>query len=308
MQSGGIDHSAGISIGASASTALAQPRCGVWGVLNVTDDSFSDGGMHLEPRAALAHAEKLAREGASVIDIGGASSRPAGKTYGAGAGALTPEQELARVAPVIEAVRPLGVALSIDTMQPLVARAALGLGARIVNDVSCAANRELLEVVAAAEAGYVVMHSRGKGEVAPPNTRYADVVGEVCAELLSAVERALACGIARERIWLDPGVGFAKTAAQSLELLAKLERIVQLGYPVLVGASRKGFIAELAPHADGRTPGPLEREAGGLAVVTASVLKGARAVRVHDVAQARQAVMLAEALMLAEAGRGAGAC
>lgn len=302
MQSGGIDHSAGQTVGASASVALAQPRCGVWGVLNVTDDSFSDGGLHLEPRAALAHADKLLREGATVIDIGGASSRPAGKAYGAGAGALSAEDELRRVAPVVEAVSRLGVAVSIDTTQPEVAKRALALGARIVNDVSCAAHAELLDAVAAAGAGYVVMHSRAKGEVAPPNTSYADLLSEVCAELLQGAERALARGIARERIWLDPGVGFAKTAAQSLELLAKLERIVQLGYPVLVGASRKGFIAELAPNANGQKPSPLEREAGSLAVLTAAVLKGARAVRVHEVAQARQAVLIAEAL------RGAGAC
>jgi dihydropteroate synthase len=302
MQSGGIHHSATQSFGASAEGALAQPRCGIWGVLNVTHDSFSDGGRHLSPHAALAHAEKLLREGATVIDIGGASSRPAGQSYGAGAGALSAEDELRRVAPVVEAVSKLGALVSIDTTQPLVAQRALALGARIVNDVSCAANNELLDVVAAAEAGYVVMHSRGKGEVAPPNTSYSDLIGDVAGELLKAAARALERGIARERIWLDPGVGFAKTSAQSLELLAKLERIVQLGYPVLVGASRKGFIAEVAPHADGQKPLPLEREAGSLAVLTASVWKGARAVRVHDVAQARQAVLVAEAL------RGAGAC
>lgn len=300
MQSGGIDHSATDSFGASAQKALARPRCGVWGVVNVTHDSFSDGGRYLDPRGAIAHAEILIGHGATVIDIGGASSRPAGQTYGAGAAVLTAQQELERVAPVVEAVAALGAAgvtISIDTTQPEVARAALRLGASIVNDVSCAGSPALLEATAAAEAGYVVMHSRGKGEVAPPNTRYGDVCSEVAEELLAGAERALASGVARERIWLDPGIGFAKTAAQSVELLAKLERLVALGYPVLVGASRKGFIAELAPNASGQKPSPLEREAGSIAVLTAAVLKGALAVRVHEVAEARQAVLVAEALL-----------
>jgi len=296
MQSGGIDHSAKQTFATSAPAALVRPRCAVWGVLNVTHDSFSDGGRYLDPRGAVAHAEALIRQGATVIDIGGASSRPAGQTYGTGAAALSAQQELDRVAPVIEALRPFGIALSIDTTQPVVAHGALSLGARIVNDVSCAGNGELLEVVAAAGASYVAMHSRGKGEVAPPNTSYREVIDEVVAELLLAVDRAVSHGVAREQIWLDPGIGFAKTAAQSFEVLARLERIVELGYPVLVGASRKGFIAEVAPFADGQKPAPLEREAGSIAVLTAAVLKGALAVRVHEVVGARQAVLVAERL------------
>jgi len=301
MQSGGIEHSQEAPISASARPALA-PSCLVWGVLNVTPDSFSDGGVCLEPAAAVAHAQALIEQGASVIDIGGASSRPKGAAYGQGAMALSATEELERVAPVVRAVSALGVPISIDTTQAEVARAALALGASIVNDVSCAASGELLAVTAAAGAAYVVMHNRGKGEVAPPNTRYADVCADVQAELLRGVERAKAAGIAAERIWIDPGVGFAKTPAQSLVLLARLERLVALGYPVLVGASRKGFIAEVAPRADGTIPAPLEREAGSLAVLTAAVLKGARAVRVHQVAEARQAVLVAEALM--RAGKG----
>lgn len=305
MQSGGIDHSAKDSFGASAQEVLAQARCGVWGVLNVTHDSFSDGGRYLDPRGAIAHAELLIRHGATVIDIGGASSRPAGQAYGAGAAAPTAQQELDRVAPVVEAVAAAidghRVAISIDTTQPEVARAALRLGASIVNDVSCAGSPALLDATASAGASYVVMHTRGKGEVAPPNTRYGDVCSEVAAELLAGAERALQSGIARERIWLDPGVGFAKTAAQSIEVLAKLERLVALGYPVLVGASRKGFIAEVAPYASGQKPSPLEREAGSIAVLAAAVLKGAQAVRVHEVAEARQAVLVAEALARAGA-------
>lgn len=306
MHSGGIDHGAEQASAASVQRALAEPRCEVWGVLNVTDDSFSDGGRHLEPAAAVAHAQQLMEQGASVLDIGGASSRPAGKAYGAGAGALSADDELARVQPVLEVVRALGIRVSIDTTQAKVARAALAAGAVIVNDVSCAANTELLRAVADADAGYVVMHSRGRGEVAPPNTTYRNVTDEVIAELLLAIDRAVAHGIRRERLWVDPGIGFAKTATQSLLLLARLERLVELGYPVLVGASRKGFIAEVAPFANGERPAPLEREAGSLAVLTASVLKGARAVRVHEVAPARQAVLLAEALIRAGAAQPAG--
>lgn len=302
MQSGGIEHSGEASISASARLARG-PSCSVWGVLNVTPDSFSDGGLCLEPAAAIAHARALIAQGASVIDVGGASSRPKGAAYGQGAAPLTAAVELQRVAPVVQAVCALGATVSIDTTQAEVARAALELGASIVNDVSCAARPELLEVTAAAGAGYVVMHTRGTGEVAPPNTRYGDVCGEVQAELLAAVERARAAGIAADRIWLDPGVGFAKTPAQSLSLVASLERLVALGYPVLVGASRKAFIAEVAPSVDGSKPKPLEREPGSLAVLTAAVLKGARAVRVHQVAAARQAVLVAEALM--KAGEGA---
>lgn len=311
MPSGGIDHSAKDSFGASAQPALAQTRCEVWGVLNVTHDSFSDGGRYLDPRGAIAHAELLIRQGASVVDVGGASSRPAGQAYGSGAAAVSAQQELDRVLPVVEALRArcvgIPVAISIDTTQPEVARAALRAGASIVNDVSCAAGPELLEAAAEADARYVVMHTRGKGEVAPPNTRYADVCREVAAELVAGAERALARGIARERIWLDPGIGFAKTAAQSIELLAKLERLIALGYPVLVGASRKGFIAEVAPDASGQKPSPREREAGSVAVLTAAVLKGARAVRVHEVAEGRQAVLVAEALLRA-GGAGEGPC
>lgn len=310
MQSGGIDHSGKQGIAASAAGSLVQPRCAVWGVLNVTHDSFSDGGRYLDPRGAVAHAELLARQGATVIDIGGLSSRPAGQTYGPGATALSAQQELDRVAPVIEALRPLGIELSIDTTQAEVARGALALGASIVNDVSCAGSGALLDAVAAAGASYVAMHTRGKGEVAMPNTSYRDVIDEVVAELLMAVDRAVSHGVGRERIWLDPGIGFAKTAAQSFALLAKLERVVALGYPVLVGASRKGLIAEVAPLADGQKPSPLEREAGSLAVLTAAVLKGALAVRVHEVASARQAVLVAEALLRASSygTSGAPAC
>ena len=186
--------------------------------------------------------------------------------------------------------------VSIDTTQAEVARAALDAGARIVNDVSCAASQPLLEAAAARRADYVIMHTRGAGEVEPPNTDYGDVVADVLGELRAAADRALAAGIARDRLWLDPGLGFAKTAAQSVTLLGGLTAFATTGLRVLCGPSRKGFIAEIAPRASGVRPPPAEREPGTLAAVTAAVLQGVHAVRVHDVAAARQAVLLAEAI------------
>jgi dihydropteroate synthase len=285
--------------GTVQTTVAAAPRCELWGILNATPDSFSDGGLYLEPAHACARIEHLVAEGADVLDIGGASSRPAGKTYGQGAQAVSAQEELDRVAPVLEAARGFGVTLSIDTTQPAVARAALRLGASIVNDVSCAASDELLDVVGAAGAQYVVMHTRGHGEVCSPYTDYGDVVADVCLELEQAIARAVARGIERTRLWVDPGIGFAKTPAQSLRLVAQVARLRTLGLPVLVGASRKGFIAEVAPALDGRRPLPSEREPGSLAVLVAAVLQGAAAIRVHDVAPARQALLVAEALRAA---------
>jgi dihydropteroate synthase len=271
-------------------------RCQVWGVLNVTPDSFSDGGAFFEGPRALDHARRLLEDGADVIDVGGASSRPRGRLYGAGAAEVTPDEERARVVPIIAFLARSGATISIDTTKAEVARAALEAGARIVNDVSCAASRPLLEAAAARGADYVIMHTRGAGEVEPPNTDYGDVVAEVLGELREAAERALAAGIARDRLWIDPGLGFAKTAAQSVTLLAGLQAFATTGLRVLCGPSRKGFIAEIAPRASGVRPTPAEREPGTLAAVTAAVLQGVHAVRVHDVAAARQAVLLAEAI------------
>jgi dihydropteroate synthase len=289
---------------------LSAGRCQVWGVLNVTPDSFSDGGAYLAFDAALARGKALLAEGADVLDVGGASSRPRGGVYGQGAEDVPVEAEVARVRPVVQALAgELGACVSIDTVQAEVARAALAAGARIVNDVSCGTHSELLAVAAEHRAEYVLMHTRGRGEVQPPNTLYADVVADVLAELLAAVERAERHGIARERLWIDPGVGFAKTAEQSLVLLAHTAELVASGLRVLVGPSRKGFIAQSAPLASGAQPGPLQREAGTAAALTVAVIGGAHAVRVHDVASGRQAVRIAEALCAAGAARpGARAC
>jgi dihydropteroate synthase len=272
-------------------------RCQIWGVLNITPDSFSDGGKYLERDAALLQARRLLAEGADVIDVGGASSRPRGRIYGGGAQAVTAAEEIERVRPVIELLRrELGARVSIDTRSPEVARAAIAAGADTVNDVSCGASAELLEVAAERRVEYVLMHTRGAGEVEPPNTRYGDVVAEVIEELLAAVERAARHGVERRKLWIDPGIGFAKTAEQSAALLARMDELVATGLRVLCGPSRKGFIAELAPSASGERPAPDAREPGTLAAVTAAVLQGASAVRVHDVAGSLQAVLLAEAM------------
>jgi len=282
--------------------------CQVWGVLNVTPDSFSDGGLYSDLDAAVERARVMLREGVDVIDVGGASSRPRGVLYGQGAEPVGLDEELARTVPVVrELVTRLGARVSIDTVRAEVAAACLEAGASIVNDVSCGQSAALLEVAARGAAGLVLMHSRGDGAVTPPHTDYQDLLAEVRDELGMAAQRAQLQGVARERIWIDPGLGFAKTAAQSLELLAGLQALVATGLPVLVGASRKGFIGQTAPDPNGAVPGPTERAGGTAAAVTAAVLAGAAAVRVHDVALMRQAVLVARAIRQRTATAGAAA-
>jgi dihydropteroate synthase len=197
---------------------------------------------------------------------------------------------------VRELVTRLGARVSIDTVRAEVARACLEAGASIVNDVSCGQSAALLKVAALGGAELVLMHTRGDGEAAPPHTDYRDLLAEVRDELSSAAQRAQLQGVARERLWIDPGLGFAKTAPQSLELLAGLQALVATGLPVLVGASRKGYIGQSALDPNGAVPGPTERAGGTAAAVTAAVLAGAAAVRVHDVALMRQAVLVARAI------------
>lgn len=280
----------------AAALPTTERACQIWGVLNATPDSFSDGGRFLMAGPALRHAEQLAREGAHVIDVGGESSRPAGRVYGDGAGTVSVDAELERVIPIVAAIRAqLGVLVSVDTVKSEVARQAIQAGATIVNDVSCGASPALLQVVAQAGVDLVLMHTRGRGELSPENVAYVNVVYEVTAELMLAVERAVAAGVQRRRIWIDPGIGFAKTAGQSLALLGGIETLVATGHRVLVGPSRKSFIAAIAPNHGGDAPTPVAREGGTAAAVTLAVLGGAHAVRVHDVASMRQAVLIAEA-------------
>jgi dihydropteroate synthase len=255
------------------------------GVVNVTPDSFSDGGRFADPAAAADHASRLAQEGADLVDLGGESTRP-------GAPPVPAAEELRRVIPVIERLRAGGFALpiSVDTSKPEVARAALDAGADLVNDVQGLASPELAALVAARGVPAVLMHTRGTPADMASRAVYGDVVEEVAAELEQALARAERAGVRRERVVLDPGIGFAKTAEQSLALLAGLDRLRGLGCPLLVGPSRKSFIGKLT-GAD-----VADRLPGTLAAVAACVLAGAELVRVHDVAAARQAARVAAAI------------
>lgn len=297
--------------GVDRSRASLRPRgpsVELWGVLNVTPDSFSDGGQFLAPDAAIAAGLALAHQGAGVIDVGGASSRPPGATYGAGAAFVAPEAEAGRVLPVVEALVARQQTVSIDTARGLVARRALEAGARIVNDVTMGADPALLAAAAEHGAELVLMHSRGDGRADAAGTDYgAALVETVAAELGAAIEQAARAGIARDRIWIDPGIGFSKTAEQSARLVACLPALRALlpGHRVLVGASRKSFLARLAPDADGNMPPPTARLAGSLVAALVAARHGADALRVHDVGETRQALLAAAALEhLAEVPRG----
>jgi dihydropteroate synthase len=272
---------------------FAPPGVFIVGVLNVTPDSFFDGGRYLDPGAGLEHALRLAAEGADLIDVGGESTRP-------GAPEVSEEEELRRVIPLLERLAASGfpVPVSIDTSKPAVARAALGAGAAMVNDVRALADRELARVVAGSGAAVVLMHMRGTPRDMRDRAVYGDVVSEVRSELSEAMARAVGAGVCEDRILLDPGIGFAKTAEQSVELLARLPDLAGLGRPLLVGPSRKSFIGAItgAPADD--------RLAGTLAAVTAAVLGGATFIRVHDVAASRQAARVAAAIRASGGSRG----
>jgi dihydropteroate synthase len=298
---GGIDGPARAPRGPAEPVARAVA---VWGVLNITPDSFSDGGRFLAEHDAVAHAKRMLAEGADVIDVGGASSRPRGATYGDGASEVTPAVEAARVVPVVRLLaRELGATISIDTTSAEVAAAALEAGATIVNDVSMGASDALVREVGRRGAALVLMHTRGKGEVAGANVAYTDVVADVLAELGQAVARAEALGVARDRLWIDPGLGFAKTEAQSTTLLAHTRALGALGLPVLVGASRKGFLGALTARR-GEKPAPDQRVGASVAAACIAAQGGAAAVRVHDVRETVQALAVLAAVHRAgEEGR-----
>jgi dihydropteroate synthase len=255
------------------------------GVLNVTPDSFSDGGRYLDPAAAIAHGRRLVAEGAHVIDVGGESSRP-------GADPVAEADELARVLPVIQALAP-EVRVSIDTVKPAVARAAVECGATLVNDVS--SSPELAAVAAELGVGYVVMHRKGSPKTMQIDPHYDDVVAEVTTFLGEHASMAVAAGV--EEVWVDPGIGFAKTAAHNLSLLRHLDQLVALGYPVLVGTSRKAFLGGLLAVSDGRSdPVPADdRVEGSLATATWAMVHGATMIRVHDVRASIQAAKVVAA-------------
>ncbi len=258
----------------------------VMGVLNVTPDSFSDGGQYLDPDRAAQHALAMAAAGADLVDIGGESTRPAG------AREVAAEEELRRVVPVLERLRgKLTVPISIDTRKAVVARAAIDLGAAIINDVSAMeSDSEMAALAARTGAAVVLMHMRGGPADHIRFARYRDVVGEVRDYLAARARFALRAGIARALIVLDPGIGFSKLARHNLALLNGLPTICALGYPVLVGSSRKGFIGKIAGGS------AREIEFGTAAVDALAVAAGAAIVRVHDPAAARAVVRMAAAV------------
>lgn len=276
-------------------TAGRGRGCVVMGVLNVTSDSFSDGGRFLDRDTAISHGLELHRLGADIIDVGGESTRP-------GASRLAPETEAARVVPVIAALALSGVPTSVDTMRARVAEAAVEAGAQVVNDVSGGrADPEMARVVADAEVPWILMHWRSAADyVHTAPTHYDDVVTEVQAELMECVDGAVAAGVDPGRLVVDPGLGFAKTAAHNWALLAALPDLSARGFPVLVGASRKRFLGSLL--ADGDEPRPPDgREVATAAVSALAAANGAWGVRVHDVAASLDAVAVAHAW--ARAGR-----
>lgn len=264
-------------------------RCVVMGVLNVTPDSFSDGGRYLDVDAALAHAREMWARGADIIDVGGESTRP-------GASRVDPETEIARVLPVIRALAADGLRLSVDTTRAAVAEAALDAGARIINDVSGGlADPDMAKIAAGAEVPWILMHWRGHSKDMNALATYRDVVGEVREELTARADAALAAGVAPENIVLDPGLGFAKRAEHDWALLRQLDAVLSLGFPVLVGASRKRFLGRLLADVDGEPRPPSGREDATAAITTLAAAAGAWGVRVHSVGASLDAVAVVAA-------------
>jgi dihydropteroate synthase len=280
-------------------TALAHPgRCVVMGVLNVTPDSFSDGGCYADAGEAVAHGLEMHAAGADYVDVGGESTRP-------GADRVDAQEECRRVLPVIADLAGAGVRVSVDTTRAEVAEAALSAGAVLVNDVSGGlADAGMAKLVAEAGVPWVLMHWRGHSRDMYSAAVYDDVVTEVCTELFARVDDAVAAGVDPGQLVLDPGLGFAKNGAHNWALLGRLDRLVGLGLPVLVGGSRKTFLGRLLAGPDG-APRPVEgREAATLALTVVAAEAGAWGVRVHDAAASVDAVRTVAAVRAARAAGG----
>jgi dihydropteroate synthase len=254
------------------------------GVINVTPDSFSDGGLFLEAESAVEHGERLVAEGAGVLDVGGESTRP-------GSEGVSEDEERRRVLPVVERLASAGHQVSIDTAKVGVARAALDAGAAIVNDVTAFRGEpEIAGLVADRRAGCVLMHMLGEPRTMQDDPHYDDVVSDVKAFLEERLAFAVSEGVAEERVWLDPGIGFGKTVEHNLELLRRLDEVVAIGRPVVIGTSRKSFLGKLAGGRD-----ETERMPGTIATNVIAFERGATVFRVHDVAQVRDALAVAAA-------------
>ncbi len=262
----------------------------IMGILNLTPDSFSDGGQYLDPQKALSRAKEIISEGAHIIDLGAESTRP-------GAKPVSIAEELNRILPVLKNIRSCNeIIISIDTTKPEVAEACLREGAHIINDVSGLKDSgpKMAELVRSSGAGIVLMHRRGNPETMQEKAVYRDVVEDVLRELRESVRTALDAGILPDQIVVDPGIGFAKTAEQNVELIAQLEKFHDLGFPVLAGPSEKSFIGKIT----GRGPG--ERGWGTAAVVTAAVLKKIDIIRVHQIQAMKDVILVAETIRGAE--------
>jgi dihydropteroate synthase len=257
---------------------INEDRPLVMGVLNVTPDSFSDGGEWFQSERAIMRAQEMIAEGADIVDVGGESTRP-------GADPVPADEEMRRVIPVIEALAGQ-VRLSIDTTKPEVAEAAVEAGATLINDVSAA----LWAVAARCGAGWVAMHRLGTAKSMQRDPHYDDVVAEVTALLVDRAGQAAAAGV--EEVWIDPGIGFGKTVEHNLALLGSVSDLVATGYPVLVGTSRKSFLGQVARSADGSVAPVTERLPASLATATWAMQQGAQMVRVHDVSATVQAALL----------------
>jgi len=271
---------------AGRSCRLSLERPIVMGILNVTPDSFSDGGRYGSVERALHRGRELAAEGADIIDVGGESTRP-------GAAAVGPQEEMERVLPVIEALRrEVDVPLSVDTNKAVVARQAVAAGAEFINDISgLRFDTDMAATAAETGAGLFLMHTRGRPDRMQGATEYADLLGEVIDYLWQGLKQALAAGVQKGKLAVDPGIGFGKSAEGNLELLRRLPELLSLGCPVLLGTSRKSFIGRIVDQ-----PDPEQRLAGTLATVALGVAGGARIFRVHDVRPARDAARMAWAV------------
>ena len=262
------------------------------GILNVTPDSFSDGGMHADADSAVEHGRKMLRDGADIIDVGGESSRP-------GAEPVSAEEEMRRIIPVIRALAADGATISVDTYKSRVAREAIAAGATIINDITAmTGDPQMAEVAAESKAGVVLMHMQGTPRTMQIAPAYTDVVEEVATWLEQRIKYAVERGIRAEAIALDPGIGFGKTVEHNLSLLAGLRRFAAIGRPVVIGVSRKSFLGRL-------TGQPVERRtAASVAAAVMAIANGADILRVHDVEETRDAVRVATAIISAGEGEG----